>query len=111
MGLGPLFGRLSYIAKILLKKGVYVSVSGPNLETAAEYRFLRIIGAEVVGMSTVPEVIAAHHQGNRILAFSIITDMGLADNMHPISIEEVIAVASEAEPKLRDLIAGCVEKM
>lgn len=94
-----------------LQEGIYIGVTGPTLETAAEYRFFRRTGADAVGMSTIPEVIAAHHQGNKILAFSIITDMGLPDNMHPISIEEVIAIAGQAEPKLRDLIAGCVEGM
>ena len=97
--------------KLRLQEGVYIGVTGPTLETAAEYRFFRRTGADAVGMSTVPEVIAAHHQGNKILAFSIITDMGLPDNMHPISIEEVIAIAGRAEPKLRDLIAGCVKGM
>ena len=94
-----------------LREGVYIGVTGPTLETAAEYRFFRMTGADAVGMSTVPEVMAAHHQHNKILAFSIITDMGLPDNMHPCSLEEVIRIASEAEPKLRDLIAGCVERM
>ena len=94
-----------------LQEGVYVAVTGPNLETAAEYRMFRILGADAVGMSTVPEVMAAHHQGNKILAFSIITDMGLPDNMHPCSIESVLRVAAGAEPKLRALIATCVERM
>ncbi|MEW5993474.1 MAG: purine-nucleoside phosphorylase [Candidatus Zixiibacteriota bacterium] len=97
--------------KIPLQEGVYVGLTGPCIETAAEYRMLRGFGADAVGMSTVPEVIAAHHQGNRILAFSIITDMGLPDNMHPLSLEDVIAAAGKTEPKLRDLIAGCVERM
>jgi purine-nucleoside phosphorylase len=97
--------------KIPLQEGVYVGLTGPCIETAAEYRMLRGFGADAVGMSTVPEVIAAHHQGNKILAFSIITDMGLPDNMHPLSLEDVIAAASKTEPKLRDLIAGCVERM
>ncbi len=97
--------------KIPLQEGVYVGLTGPCIETAAEYRMLRGFGADAVGMSTVPEVITAHHQRNRILAFSIITDMGLADNMHPLSLEDVIATASRTEPKLRDLIAGCVERM
>jgi len=96
---------------IPVQKGVYVAVAGPNLETAAEYRFLRIIGADVVGMSTVPEVIAARHQGTRVMAFSIITDMGLPDALEPCSLEDVIAAATAAEPKLRDLISGCVEKI
>jgi len=94
--------------KLPVRKGVYVAVAGPNLETAAEYRFLRIIGADVVGMSTVPEVIAARHQKTRVLAFSIITDMGLPDALGPCSLEEIIATAGTAEPKLRELIAGCV---
>ncbi len=94
-----------------LQVGVYVGLTGPCLETGAEYRMFRGFGADAVGMSTVPEVIAAHHQKIKILAFSIITDMGLADNMHPCSLEDVIGTASKAEPKLRALIAGCVEKM
>lgn len=97
--------------KLPTKKGVYVSVAGPNLETAAEYRFLRAIGADVVGMSTVPEVIVARHQNTKVLAFSIITDMGLPDALGPCSLEEIIATAAGAEPKLRDLISGCVERM
>ncbi len=94
-----------------LQEGVYVGLTGPCLETSAEYRMLRGFGADAVGMSTVPEVITAHHQRNKILGFSIITDMGLADNMHPCSLQDVIGTASRTEPKLRDLIAGCVEKM
>ncbi len=96
---------------IKLNRGVYVSVSGPNLETAAEYRFLRIIGADVVGMSTVPEVIAARHQGTRVLGFSIITDMGLPDALKPTSLEEIIACANKSEPLLRQLISAVVEKI
>jgi purine-nucleoside phosphorylase len=94
-----------------IRKGIYVGVAGPNLETAAEYRFLRIIGADVVGMSTVHEVIVARHQGTRVLGFSIITDMGLPDALQPCSLEDVIGAAKKAEPKLRELIGGCVEKM
>ncbi len=97
--------------KIRLQEGVYVGLTGPCLETAAEYRMFRGFGADAVGMSTVPEVLAAHHQHSKILAFSIITDMGLADNMHPCSLDDVIGTASRTEPKLRDLIAGCVERM
>jgi len=96
---------------IPMKMGVYVSVAGPNLETAAEYRFLRAIGADVVGMSTVPEVIVARHQGTKVLGMSIITDMGLPDNPQPCSIENVLAVAAEAEPKLRELIGTVVERL
>ncbi|UCE23822.1 MAG: purine-nucleoside phosphorylase [Candidatus Zixiibacteriota bacterium] len=94
-----------------LQVGVYVGLTGPCLETAAEYRMLRGFGADAVGMSTVPEVIAAHHQRIKILAFSIITDMGLADNMHPCSLDDVIGAASKTEPKLRALIAGCLKRM
>ena len=94
-----------------LKEGVYIGVTGPNLETAAEYGMFRILGGDAVGMSTVPEVIAARHQGTKVMAFSIITDMGIPEDMHPCSIEDVIRIAGEAEPKLRDLIAACVEKM
>ena len=97
--------------KLRLQEGVYIAVTGPTLETAAEYRMFRTLGADAVGMSTVPEVITAHHQGTRCLAFSIITDMGLPDNMHPCSIESVLKVAATAEPKLRDLIAECVARM
>ena len=97
--------------KIRLQEGVYVGLTGPCLETAAEYRMLRGFGADAVGMSTVPEVLTAHHQRNNILAFSIITDMGLPDNLHPCPLAGVIGAASATEPILRDLIAGCVERM
>lgn len=94
-----------------LQEGVYVGLTGPCLETSAEYRMFRGFGADAVGMSTVPEVITAHHAHLKVLGFTIVTDMGLADNMHPCSLEDVIGTASRTEPKLRDLIAGCVEKM
>lgn len=97
--------------KLRLQEGVYLGLTGPCLETAAEYRMVGRLGADCVGMSTVPEVITAHHQGNKILGFSIVTDMGLPDNMHPCTIEEVIRIAAGAEPKLRELIAGCVERI
>jgi purine-nucleoside phosphorylase len=97
--------------KLRVQEGVYVGLTGPTLETAAEYRMLRGFGADAVGMSTVPEVLAAHHQRSKILGFSIVTDMGFADNMHPCSLQDVIGTATRTEPKLRDLIAGCVERM
>jgi purine-nucleoside phosphorylase len=97
--------------RLPVKKGVYVAVPGPNLETAAEYRYLRAIGADVVGMSTVPEVIVARHQKTKVLAFSIITDMGLPDALGPCALDDIITTAGSAEPKLRNLIAGCVERM
>jgi len=87
-------------------KGVYVGVTGPNLETRAEYRFLRAIGADMVGMSTVPEVIVAVHGGMRVLGLSIITDLCFPDALKPANIEEIIATAAEAEPKLRKIVLG-----
>ena len=89
---------------IIAHKGVFVAVSGPNLETRAEYRFLRTIGADVVGMSTVPEVIVAAHCAMRVVGFSIITDMCLPDALKPADIDEIIRTANEAEPKLTELV-------
>lgn len=89
---------------IRLHKGVYVAVTGPCLETRAEYRFLRGIGADVVGMSTVPEVIVAVHEGLKALGFSIITDMCLPDALEPANVEEIIRVAKEAESVLTRLV-------
>jgi purine-nucleoside phosphorylase len=96
---------------ILLREGVYVAVPGPNLETRAEYRMLRAIGADVVGMSTVPEVIVAAHAGMRTLGFSIITDQCLPDALEPADIGRIIATASRAEPALTRLIARVVERI
>ncbi len=90
-------------------KGVYAAVTGPNLETRAEYRFLRTIGADVVGMSTVPEVLVAVHAGMRVLGLSVITDICLADALKPAKIEEILAVAATAEPKLRAIVLGILE--
>lgn len=87
-------------------RGVMVAVTGPNLETRAEYRFLRTIGADVVGMSTVPEVIVAVHCGLRVFGLSVITDMCLPDALKPANVKEIIAVAGSAEPKLRALVLG-----
>jgi purine-nucleoside phosphorylase len=96
--------------QINVHSGVYVSVSGPNLETRAEYRYLRIIGADVVGMSTVPEVIVGVHMGMRIFAISVITDECDPDHLEPVKLEEIIAVAGRTEPKLalllEQLVAG-----
>jgi len=91
---------------IVAHKGVFVAVAGPNLETRAEYRFLRTIGADVVGMSTVPEVIVAVHCGLRVVGFSVITDMCLADALKPAVVEEIIAVANDAAPRLTKLVMG-----
>lgn len=123
--LGPRFPdmsqpyRIDLIAKaldiaaannIICHKGVYVGVTGPNLETRAEYRYLRIIGGDAVGMSTVPEVIVANHMGLPVFAISVLTDEGFPEELKPVSLEEIIAVAQEAEPKmtliLKELIAG-----
>jgi purine-nucleoside phosphorylase len=96
---------------ITLREGVYVAVTGPNLETRAEYRMLRAMGADVVGMSTVPEVIVAVHGGMRVLGVSIITDMCLPDALEPASLEKIIGVAARAEPHLTSLITGVLERM
>jgi purine-nucleoside phosphorylase len=96
---------------IPLREGVYVAVPGPNLETRAEYRMLRALGADVVGMSTVPEVIAAVHAGMRVLGVSIITDQCLPDALKPATVERIIAVARAAEPKLSALIRGVLERL
>src|SRR5690606_27451997 len=89
-------------------EGVYASVPGPNLETAAEYRFLGRMGADAVGMSTVPEVIAARHMGMRVAAVSILTDECDPDNLHPVNIEEIIAVAMASEQKLIQWTLACL---
>ncbi len=94
-----------------VKKGVYAAVSGPNLETAAEYRFLRTIGADVVGMSTIPEDIVAVHMGMKVLGFSVITDIGDPDNLKPVNVPEIIRVANQAEPKLTKLIRNVVKHL
>ena len=89
-------------------RGVYVAVTGPNLETRAEYRFLRGIGADVVGMSTVPEVIVAVHSGLSVLGMSVITDMCLPDALEVATVEKILAVAKSAEPKLRAIILDAI---
>jgi purine-nucleoside phosphorylase len=94
-----------------IREGVYVAVAGPNLETRAEYRFLRAIGADVVGMSTVPEVLVAIHSGMRVLGLSIITDMCLPDALEPATLEKIVAVANTAEPKLTALVRGVLERL
>ncbi|HET7470521.1 MAG TPA: purine-nucleoside phosphorylase, partial [Gemmatimonadales bacterium] len=96
---------------IVLREGVYVAVPGPNLETRAEYRMLRAIGADVVGMSTVPEVIVANHQGMRTIGISIITDQCLPDALEPADLEKIIATANRAEPNLTRLITAVLERL
>ena len=114
----PYDGELRRLARevaleqgITLREGVYVAVPGPNLETRAEYRYLRGIGADVVGMSTVPEVIVAIHAGMRVLGISIITDLCLPDALEPASVEQIIAVAADAEPNLTTLVRGVLERL
>ena len=102
--------RIARREDIVAHKGVFVAVSGPNLETAAEYRFLRMIGADVVGMSTVPETIVAVHSGLRVIGFSCITDMCLPDALEEANVDEIIRVAKEAEPKLAKLVIGVLEE-
>jgi purine-nucleoside phosphorylase len=103
--------RVARDLRIILREGVYVAVTGPNLETPAEYRFLKAIGADVVGMSTVPEVIVAAHGGMRALGVSIITDMCLPDALEPADIDKIIATAQTAEPSLTKLVSGVLERM
>lgn len=100
--------RLALEHGITLREGVYVSVPGPNLETRAEYRMLRAMGADIVGMSTVPEVIVAVHQGMKVTGLSIITDQCLPDALVPAKLEHILAVAAEAEPRLTKLVAAHV---
>jgi purine-nucleoside phosphorylase len=97
--------------KIKVHKGVYVAVAGPNLETKAEYRFLRSTGADVVGMSTVPENIVANHMGMRVLGFSIITDECFPDALKPVNVEEIIAAAMEAEPKMTLIMKEVIKQL
>ena len=91
-------------------RGVFVAVSGPNLETRAEYRFLRTIGADCVGMSTVPECIVAVHGGMRVLGLSAITDMCFPDSLKPVEIQEILHAAAIAEPKLRKIVLGVLKQ-
>jgi purine-nucleoside phosphorylase len=103
--------EVAVATRVTLREGVYVAVAGPNLETRAEYRFLRAIGADVVGMSTVPEAIVAIHAGMRVLGLSIITDMCLPDALEPATVEQIIGVANRAEPQLTTLVRGVLERL
>jgi purine-nucleoside phosphorylase len=94
--------------KITLREGVYVAVPGPNLETRAEYRLVREIGGDVVGMSTVPEVVVAVHGGMKVLGISIITDSAVPETLEETTLEMVIANAGKAEPSLTELVRGVV---
>jgi purine-nucleoside phosphorylase len=110
-GLIALTQRVALEERIVCHKGVFVAVPGPNLETRAEYRFLRGIGADVVGMSTVPEVIVGVHAGLRNLGLSVITDICLPDALEPVELAEIIAVANAAEKKLRVLVRRVLEQL
>jgi purine-nucleoside phosphorylase len=110
-GLRALAREVARQLGITLREGVYVAVPGPNLETPAEYRMLRNIGADVVGMSTVPEVIVAVHAGMRTLGLSIITDQCLPDALEPADIGRIIETARSAEPSLTRLISAVVERL
>lgn len=96
---------------IALHEGVYVAVAGPNLETRAEYRFLRQIGADVVGMSMVPEVLTARHAGLRVLAVTVVSDACIPEELKPASLEELLRVAGETEPKLTALLKGVIARL
>jgi purine-nucleoside phosphorylase len=97
--------------KIKVQKGVYVAVPGPNLETRAEYRFLRETGADVVGMSTIPENIVANHMGIKVLGISIITDECFPDSLKPVNVEEIIATAMQAEPKMTLIMKELIKRL
>jgi purine-nucleoside phosphorylase len=104
------FREIALKLQIQLHEGVYVAVSGPCLETPAEYRFLRLIGADVVGMSTVPEVIVANHMGMPCAAVSVLTDECDPDNLQPVELAEILRVAGMAEEKLTRLFAAFIEE-
>ncbi len=103
--------KIALQEEIVCHQGVFVAVSGPNLETRAEYRFLRTIGADVVGMSTVPEVIVAVHAKLRVLGLSVITDVCLPDALEPVRIPDILATANEAEKMVRVLIRRVVAEI
>jgi len=97
--------------KIKIQKGVYVAVPGPNLETRAEYRFLRSTGADVVGMSTIPEDIVANHMGMKVLGISIVTDECFPDSLKPVNVDEIISTAMNAEPKMTLIMKEVIKKL
>jgi purine-nucleoside phosphorylase len=96
---------------ITCHQGVYVSVTGPNLETKAEYKYLRIIGADAVGMSTVPEVIVANHMSVPVFAISVLTDEGFPDDLQPTSLEDIIETAKNAEPKMTHILSQLISAL
>lgn len=114
----PYTSRLREIAQnvaldnsLKMHEGIYLAISGPMLETKAEYRYMRQLGADVVGMSTVPEVIAATHMGMDVLGISVITDECFPDSLKPVVLEEIFAAAAQAEPKMTQVIIGVLERL
>jgi len=107
-GLLALAQRVALEQGVRLVQGVFVGVAGPNLETAAEYRFLRQLGADVISMSIVPETLVAVHGGMRVMALVVVTDLCLPDRLEPVSIEKLVAVAGRATPALDRLLVGVV---
>jgi len=97
--------------QIKVQKGIYVAVPGPNLETKAEYRFLRQTGADVVGMSTIPENIVANHMGMKVLGISIVTDECFPDTLKPVNVEDIIAAAMQAEPKMTLIMKELIKRL
>ena len=110
-GLVALAREIALEERIPLREGVFVGVAGPNLETRAEYRFLRAAGADVVGMSLVPETIVAVHGGMRVLAFAVVTDTCFPDALEPVDVAKILATAAKAEPLLTRLVTKVVERM
>ncbi len=94
-----------------VQKGIYVAVTGPNLETRAEYRYMRIIGGDIVGMSTVPEVLVARHMNMRVFAMSVVTDIGDPEDLEIVTLDDMISVANEAEPRLTRIICQLIEEL
>jgi purine-nucleoside phosphorylase len=109
--LNKMLSDIARKSKIRLNKGVYAAVIGPQLETRAEYRFLRMAGADAVGMSTVPEVLVANHMGIPCCAISVLTDDCDPDDLKPVKIEEIIEVANEAEPKVTKLYVSLIQAL
>jgi purine-nucleoside phosphorylase len=111
LGLREIVRQVALEAKIRLHEGVMVAVAGPNLETRAEYRMFRRIGADIITMSTVPETLAARHAGMRVVALSTVTDECLPDALRPADMAEIIAVAQAAEPRLEVLVTGLLARL
>lgn len=103
--------KISKEEDIICHQGVYVSVTGPNLETKAEYKYLRIIGGDAVGMSTVPEVIVANHMSIPVFAMSVLTDEGFPEVLLPVSLEEILATARTAEPKMTKILSQLISQL